>query len=50
LVSLIHPENHASIRVAQKIGAIFEEEYDLNGTPHVIYGQDAPWHASPRTP
>jgi RimJ/RimL family protein N-acetyltransferase len=50
LVSLIHPENHASIRVAQKIGAIFEGEYDLNGTPHVIYGQDAPWHARSRTP
>lgn len=41
LISLIHPDNAASIRVAEKIGATFEREYDLNGTPHPIYGQTA---------
>ena len=41
LLSLIHPDNHASIRVAQKIGATLEGEYDLNGTRHLIYGQSA---------
>ena len=50
LLSLIHPDNHASIRVAQKIGASFEREYDLNGTRHLIYGQSAPSHDAPRTP
>jgi RimJ/RimL family protein N-acetyltransferase len=41
LISVIHPENAASIRVAEKIGSTFEREYDLNGTPHLIYGQAA---------
>jgi RimJ/RimL family protein N-acetyltransferase len=50
LLSLIHPDNHGSIRVAEKIGASFEGEYDLNGTRHLIYGQFAPSHDVPRTP
>jgi RimJ/RimL family protein N-acetyltransferase len=40
LISLIHPDNAASIRVAEKIGSKIEGEHDLNGTPHLIYGQD----------
>jgi RimJ/RimL family protein N-acetyltransferase len=43
LISVIHPENAASIRVAEKIGSTFEREYDLSGTPHLIYGQAAAW-------
>jgi len=49
LLSLIHPDNHSSIRVAQKIGASFEGEYDLIGTRHLIYGQFAPSQDAPRT-
>ena len=49
LLSLIHPDNHASIRVAQKIGARFEGEYDLNGTRHIVYGQPAPSREAART-
>jgi RimJ/RimL family protein N-acetyltransferase len=49
LLSLIHPDSHASIRVAQKIGARFEGEYDLNGTRHLIYGQPAPLRDAART-
>lgn len=42
LVSLIHPDNHASIRVAEKIGSALEGEHDLNGQTHLVYGQAAP--------
>lgn len=38
VISLIHPENAASIRVAEKIGETFEREYDLNGMRVLIYG------------
>ncbi len=49
LISLIHPDNHASIRVAQKMGASLEGEHDLNGTPHLIYGQLAPSQNAPQS-
>ena len=42
LISLIHPDNAASIRVAEKIGSALEGEHTLSGTPHLIYGQFAP--------
>jgi RimJ/RimL family protein N-acetyltransferase len=42
LISVIDPDNVASIRVAEKIGATFERKYDLGGTPCLIYGQAAP--------
>jgi RimJ/RimL family protein N-acetyltransferase len=49
LISLIHPGNQGSIRVAQKIGASFEGEYVFNGARHLIYGQDSPSHdANPK--
>jgi RimJ/RimL family protein N-acetyltransferase len=41
LISLIHPDNAASIRVAEKIGSALEGEHTLSGTPHLIYGQFA---------
>jgi RimJ/RimL family protein N-acetyltransferase len=42
LISVIHPDNAASIRVAEKIGSTFEGEFDLNGQTCRLYGQDAP--------
>jgi RimJ/RimL family protein N-acetyltransferase len=42
LISMIHRDNAASIRVAEKVGSVFEREHDLNGSPQVIYGQSAP--------
>jgi RimJ/RimL family protein N-acetyltransferase len=42
LISVIGADNLASIRVAEKIGSTFEQEFDLGGTPQVIYGQRAP--------
>ena len=50
LISLIDPDNHASIRVAQKMGASLEGEHDLNGSRHLIYGQFAPSKTAPREP
>jgi RimJ/RimL family protein N-acetyltransferase len=38
VISLIQPENSASIRVAEKIGECREGETDLNGVRVLIYG------------
>lgn len=38
VISVIHPENARSIRVAEKIGERFERDYDFDGNPTVIYG------------
>lgn len=42
LLSVIHRDNVASIRVAEAIGARFEREHEVDGAPCVIYGQRAP--------
>jgi RimJ/RimL family protein N-acetyltransferase len=42
LIASIHPGNAASIRVAEKIGATFEREHDVNGEQWLIYGSAAP--------
>jgi RimJ/RimL family protein N-acetyltransferase len=39
LISVIHRDNAASLRVAQKIGARFERDYELHGDQCLIYGQ-----------
>ncbi len=41
LISVIHRDNLASIRVAERIGARFERELTVDGSPCVIYGQQA---------
>ncbi len=38
VISLIHPENEASIRVAEKMGETLEGETEILGTPVLIYG------------
>lgn len=38
VISLIHPDNAASIRVAEKLGETLEGETDLNGTRVLVYG------------
>lgn len=38
VISVIHPENTRSIRVAEKIGERFEREHDFDGNPALIYG------------
>jgi [ribosomal protein S5]-alanine N-acetyltransferase len=40
-ISLIAPDNTASIRVAEVIGSRLESETILNGDLHLVYGQDA---------
>jgi RimJ/RimL family protein N-acetyltransferase len=42
VISIIDPANVASVAVAERIGSTFEGNYDLNGAPHLIYGQWAP--------
>jgi RimJ/RimL family protein N-acetyltransferase len=42
LVSVIHPDNSASIRVAEKIGSTFERTENINGIACAIYGQSSP--------
>jgi RimJ/RimL family protein N-acetyltransferase len=40
LISLIHPDNRASVRVAEKLGETFEREMDFNGRTILVYGRD----------
>jgi RimJ/RimL family protein N-acetyltransferase len=42
LIWLVHPDNAASLRVAEKLGADYERDYELNGTPCLLYRLDAP--------
>jgi RimJ/RimL family protein N-acetyltransferase len=48
VISVIHPENAASIRVAERIGERLERKTDLNGGEVFIYGitREA-WEARP---
>jgi RimJ/RimL family protein N-acetyltransferase len=38
VISLIHPDNRASIRVAERLGESLEAETELSGHPVLIYG------------
>ena len=42
VISLIHPENKASIRVAEKLGEKVEGQTEVLGIPVKIYGIDRP--------
>lgn len=42
VISLIIPENTASIRVAERLGETFEREWAINEIPVHIYGIDRP--------
>jgi RimJ/RimL family protein N-acetyltransferase len=42
LISLIHPDNRASVGVAEKLGETFEREMDFNGRTILVYGRDNP--------
>jgi RimJ/RimL family protein N-acetyltransferase len=55
LISLIHPDNHASQRVAQRLGHVPTETLELNdqlGVRHVLArpAGDAPWAVRDATP
>lgn len=40
IISLIHPENHASIRVAERLGQRLQGRNDLFGWERLCYGTD----------
>ncbi len=42
VISLIHPENKASIRVAERLGETVEGKTEVLGIPVLIYGIDRP--------
>jgi len=42
VISVIHPENKPSIRVAEKLGEKLEGETEVSGMPALIYGVDKP--------
>jgi len=42
VISLIRPENHASRRVAEKLGMTIERETDHANLPHYVYRSDRP--------
>jgi RimJ/RimL family protein N-acetyltransferase len=42
LIHLIRPDNQASIRVAEKLGAAFTHRMDIDGGHVVVYAQHRP--------
>ncbi|HEV7506842.1 MAG TPA: GNAT family N-acetyltransferase [Thermoanaerobaculia bacterium] len=40
VISLIHPENQASIRVAERLGETLQGHSDLKGNDYLVYGID----------
>jgi RimJ/RimL family protein N-acetyltransferase len=51
VISLIHPENHGSIRVAERIGEKLEGRTELFGHEVLVYGIDrAGWKAASNKP
>ncbi len=42
VISLIMPENQASIRVAERLGQEREDTFDLNGLEVLVFGVDRP--------
>jgi RimJ/RimL family protein N-acetyltransferase len=47
LVSVIHPSNARSIRVAEKLGETIEGEFSAFGFDLLVYGADLPLRGSP---
>lgn len=42
LIHLIRPDNHASVRVAEKLGAAFDRRMDIDGGSVEVYAQPRP--------
>jgi RimJ/RimL family protein N-acetyltransferase len=42
VISLIHPANHSSVKVAEKLGEAFERRMEFNGRTLLVYGRDNP--------
>ena len=42
VISVIHRDNKASIRVAERLGAKLEREMEVAGMPALIYGIERP--------
>ena len=42
VISVIHPDNKASIRVAERLGEKLEGSTEVGGMPALIYGIDKP--------
>jgi RimJ/RimL family protein N-acetyltransferase len=42
VISLIHPNNRGSVKVAEKLGETFEREMEFNGRTILVYGRDNP--------
>ena len=37
VISLIHPDNERSVRVAERLGERFDRRVEVSGTPHHVY-------------
>jgi RimJ/RimL family protein N-acetyltransferase len=42
LISLIHPANRSSVKVAEKLGETFDGQMEFNGRTVLVYGRDNP--------
>jgi RimJ/RimL family protein N-acetyltransferase len=49
LISLIHPENRASIRVAERLGETVQGRNEMFGVEYLVYGISRPGDARGRT-
>ena len=50
VISLIHPDNQASIRVAERLGEKLEGKAEVFGREHLVYGIDRAAYANPSRP
>jgi RimJ/RimL family protein N-acetyltransferase len=48
VISVIHPDNKPSRRVAERLGETIEGETNVEGTPFLIYGIDRPADSAER--
>jgi RimJ/RimL family protein N-acetyltransferase len=42
VISLIHPANLSSIKVAEKLGELFEQKMEFNGKTVLVYARNSP--------
>jgi RimJ/RimL family protein N-acetyltransferase len=42
VISLIHPANRSSVKVAEKLQETFETQIEFHGRTLLVYGQDNP--------
>lgn len=50
LICMVHPDNHASLRVAEKVGFVYQDATEHDGVPLLRHAQANPLPEPPRDP